>query len=278
MLVMAPADRRRMPGMNPRRSDIIVAGNAIVMTVLEMLERDQLVVSERALRDGIVVDYLEKNVALARKLGDDRMKRFDSLGELAERFGADEVHRRHVAGLAVQLFDGLRSIHGFEPADRDLLFAAGLVHDIGRAVNESAHHKHGAYIVRNANPAGWRPDEIETIATLVRYHRKSLPKAIHPEWEGLAGLLRIADALDRRRLGVVDGVDVKTDLPNVAIGLRANQDVAPELDAAALKADMFERAFGVSFTFAALTPDPYEASFGESERSAAEIEAPRLAG
>ncbi|MBC5811614.1 MAG: Ppx/GppA family phosphatase [Candidatus Eremiobacteraeota bacterium] len=283
MLTMSPAERRKMPGMNPRRSDIIVAGNAIVMTALEMLGRDRLIVCERALRDGIVVDYVERNLALARKLGDDRLRRFDALSALAERLGADDVHGRHVAGLALQLFDGLVSIHGFEPADRDLLFGAALVHDVGRAVNVSGHHKHGAYVIRNAALDGWRPEEVETIATIVRYHRKAAPKAVHPEWasatpqarkkiEGLAGLLRIADGLDRRRLGVVAGLEVDVGLGVAVVRVRAGQDVAPELQAAATKAaEMFGRAFGIVFSFAALPIDPYEASLGENERSAPEL-------
>ena len=63
-----------------------------------------------------------------------------------------------------------------------MLFAAALVHDVGRTVNASAHHKHGAYIVANARPEGWRPDEVALMAALVRYHRKSAPKPTHPDW------------------------------------------------------------------------------------------------
>src|SRR5579871_2191634 len=116
MRELSPAERRKMPGMNPRRSDIIVAGNAIVMSVLEALERDELIVCERALREGVVVDYLERNLTLARKLGDEWTRRIDAVHALAGRFGVDEVHAGHVAGLALQLFDDLKDLHGFEPA------------------------------------------------------------------------------------------------------------------------------------------------------------------
>ena len=176
MRALDPAERRKMPGMNPRRSDIIVAGNAIVMGILEALGREELIVCERALREGIVVDYIERNLAVARKLGDERTRRFDEAHALASRFGADDVHGAHVGGLALELFDGLSDLHGLEPAERDVLFAAAILHDVGRAISASAHHKHSAYIVRNAGLPGWRPDEIATIAALVRYHRKALPK------------------------------------------------------------------------------------------------------
>ncbi|MBD5654060.1 MAG: Ppx/GppA family phosphatase, partial [Candidatus Eremiobacteraeota bacterium] len=182
MTRLTPADRRKMPGMNPRRSDIIVAGNAIVIAILESLGREELVVSERALREGIVVDYLERNIAVARRLGDERTRRFDAVHALARRFAQLDAHENHVANLALQMFDALTDVHNFEPADRDVLFAAAVVHDVGRAIAASAPHKHGAYIVRNAGLPGWRMEEVELIAALVRYHRKAMPKATHPEW------------------------------------------------------------------------------------------------
>jgi exopolyphosphatase/guanosine-5'-triphosphate,3'-diphosphate pyrophosphatase len=92
MMQLSPAERRKLPGMNPRRSDIIVAGNAIVIATMEALGREELVVSERALREGIVVDYLERNIALARKIGDEQTRRFDAAHALARRFGTNDVH------------------------------------------------------------------------------------------------------------------------------------------------------------------------------------------
>ncbi|HMD02449.1 MAG TPA: Ppx/GppA phosphatase family protein [Candidatus Baltobacteraceae bacterium] len=287
---LGPAERRKMPGMNPRRSDIIVAGNAIVIAILEALGRDELIVSERALREGVVVDYIERNLAVARRLGDERTRRFDAAHELARRFGHDGAHESHVAGLALQLFDRLGEVHHFEPAERDVLFAAALLHDVGRAVSASAHHKHGAYIVSNAGLTGWRAEEVELIAALVRYHRKSLPKPTHAEWvaatpalrekiAGLGGILRLADGLDQRRLGVVTSLNVETEPGSVRVRLEASQDVTPEIEAALFKSDLFERAFGLRVTIEAVPrATGYDAGFGESEPSADEIEAARLSG
>jgi len=289
MRALTPLERRKMPGMNPRRSDIIVAGNAIVMSVLEALERDELIVCERALREGVVVDYLERNLTVARKLGDEWTRRIDAVHAVAARFKDDEVHAAHVAGLALQLFDDLAEVHRFEPAERDALFAAALLHDVGRAISPSSHHKHSAYIVRNAGLPGWRPEEVELVAALVRYHRKSLPKMTHPEWataspetrrriEGLGGLLRLADALDRRRLGLVTSVRASLASGRVALRVQAQQDVTLELEAATFKADLFERAFGMPVALEAAPPGPYGSDFGESEPSAEEIAAASLTG
>jgi len=288
MLAMTPSERRKMPGMNPRRSDIIVAGAAIAVAALESIGRDALIVCERALRDGIVVDFLERNIAVARRLGDERMRRFDAAHELAQRFGSEAVHENHVAALALMLFDQFLELHHFEPGDRDVLFAAALVHDVGRAINESAHHKHGEYIVRNAGLAGWKPEEVELIATLVRYHRKALPKTTHPEWleadqqlrrriSGLGGLLRLADGLDARHLGVVTHVEAERTAQGYRLLAHAQQDINSEIQAARYKCDLFERAFEVPLTVVASPPETY-GPFGEAEVSAAEIDAASMSG
>ncbi|MGP6158990.1 MAG: HD domain-containing protein [Vulcanimicrobiaceae bacterium] len=280
MLPLSDAERRKLPGMNPRRSDIIVAGNAIVLAVMDALERDELVVSERALREGLVVDYLERNIAVARRLGDEQTRRFDAAHTLAKRFGEGGAHENHVAALALLLFDRLSTLHRFEPADRDVLFAAALLHDVGRAIAASAHHKHGAYIVRNAGLPGWRADELELIATLVRYHRKSLPKPTHPEWADassavrtkimlLGGILRLVDGLDVRRLGVVNEFELALAPGRVDFALRASQDVTPELESGRFKADMLARALEVTVGIEGPSPASYDAEFSESEPSEA---------
>ncbi|MGH7708011.1 MAG: HD domain-containing protein, partial [Vulcanimicrobiaceae bacterium] len=267
MLRLAPAERRKLPGMNPRRSDIIVAGNAIAIAALEILGRDELVVCDRALREGIVVDYLERDLAVARRVGDERTRRLDAVHEVARRFHAGGAHESHVAGLALDLFDRLGDVHGFEPADRDVLFAAAILHDVGRTVNPSAHHKHGAYLVRAAGIDGWRPEEVELIATLVRYHRRSLPKPTHPEFAvadaptrrrilGLGALLRIADGLDRRRLGLAGTLAVTRRPGAVEITVDALQNIEPEIEGACYKADLFERAFGLPATIVAREIEP----------------------
>jgi exopolyphosphatase/guanosine-5'-triphosphate,3'-diphosphate pyrophosphatase len=288
MIKLGPIERRKMPGMNPRRSDIIVAGTAIVIAVMEALERDELVVSERALREGIVVDYLERNIAIARKLGNEQTRRIDAALGLARRFGQLDAHQYHVGALALQIFDGLSELHRFEPADRDALFAAAIVHDVGRSIAISAHHKHGAYIVRNAGLAGWRPEEVELIAALVRYHRKSQPKPTHAEWasaspalrrkiEGLGGILRVADGLDLRRLSVVSALNLSVTATTVDLVLETTQDARSEIDGARFKSDLFERAFGRTLAFTAVERAGYATPF-DSEPSVAEIDTASLLG
>jgi exopolyphosphatase/guanosine-5'-triphosphate,3'-diphosphate pyrophosphatase len=256
MLLMTEAERRRMPGMNPRRADIIVAGNAVLIGALALLGRDELVVCERALRDGVVVDLAQRDRRLAQRLGDERAKRIEAVEAVARRYEHLGGHQRHVARLALVLFERLAPLHGLAPADRDLLWAAAVMHGIGRFVGESGHHKHAAYLIRNTRLDGWRDDERELIAQIARYYRKAMPKPSHLEYAALApgdrrrvdvlaSLLRIADGLDILHLGTVTDVSAVPEDGLVVIGAQADGDASGEVDAAMEKADLFERTFGV---------------------------------
>ncbi len=186
MLRMSESERRRMPGMNPRRSDIIVAGNAILIAALAQLGRDEIVVCERALRDGIIVDMVAQDRALADQLGDERVRRIEAIEALAHHYAHLGGHQRQVGRLAITLFERLAGLHELAPSDRDILYAAAILHSIGRFVAESAHHKHSAYLIRNSPLPGWRDDERELIAQVARYYRKAMPKPSHLEFAALA--------------------------------------------------------------------------------------------
>jgi exopolyphosphatase/guanosine-5'-triphosphate,3'-diphosphate pyrophosphatase len=259
MLDMSEAQRKRMPGMNARRADIIVAGNAILIEALAGLGVESLIVSERALRDGVVAEFIESE-RKSDVLLDATTRRRRAIETLAKRYQSGGMHERQVASLALLLFDRLSVLHGLESSDRELLYAASIAHDIGRYVNPSAHHKHGAYLIRNSPLAEWQPAELEIVASVVRYHRKALPKPAHFEVvtaapedrrriEALASLLRIADGLDARHLGVVYGLEIEWRGRTLVISVQADQDVSSELGGATFKADLFERTFGTRIQF-----------------------------
>jgi exopolyphosphatase/guanosine-5'-triphosphate,3'-diphosphate pyrophosphatase len=124
-----------------------------------------------------------------------------------------------VAALSLQLFDALRPLHALPAAARGLLESAALLHDIGHLISYPGHHKHTYYLVKNGNLRGFSPLEIETIALVARYHRQSHPKRRHPAFgvlpkparrtvRTLAGILRVADALDRSHRQVVRAVRI----------------------------------------------------------------------
>ena len=169
-------ERRRLPVMDERRADIIVAGAVVLDTILESLQAREIVLCEWALREGLLIDYLgahPRSVARADAYPDVRRR---SVVSLAEKCGYDEPHARQVARLALELFDGTHRLHGLGPRERSLLEFAALLHDVGRHISYPGRHKHTFYLIRNGDLRGFHPLDIEVLALVGRYHRQGTPR------------------------------------------------------------------------------------------------------
>ncbi len=212
------ADRLRVPGLDPKRADIILGGALVLEQAVGVLGIEEVVVSDFALREGVLLDVLRRRQSTS--IGHLRDLRYESVLHLAALTPGEVEHGQRVAELALQLFEGTRHRHGLDPAYEELLEAAGLLCNVGLAVSHDRHHLHSYYVIRNTDLlAGFTDHEIELIALVARYHRKSSPKGRHPEFAALpddeqrtvrvlAGLLRVAVGLDRTRSGVVRGLRV----------------------------------------------------------------------
>jgi exopolyphosphatase/guanosine-5'-triphosphate,3'-diphosphate pyrophosphatase len=213
--------RRKLPGIDPSRADILLAGALVLEQLMKELDIGEMIVSDYALREGVLLDALarERGAAL-HHLQDVRR---DSVVHLMELTDEDPEHSRRVAELALELFDATSAWHGQGEHERELLEAAALLANVGLFVSHSAHHKHSYYVIRNSDHlTGFTDHEIELIAVIARYHRKSEPKSKHPEYarlhpddqhlvRTLAGLLRVAIALDRTHSGLVEAVKARSD-------------------------------------------------------------------
>jgi exopolyphosphatase/guanosine-5'-triphosphate,3'-diphosphate pyrophosphatase len=207
-------ERLRLPGMDERRADIIVAGAVVLDELLVRLGASELTLCEWALREGIVLDYIHghpRSLARAEAYPDVRRR---SVIALAERCLWEEAHARQVAALSLALFDATRRLHRLGAAERTLLENAALLHDIGHHISYLGHHKHTYYLIKNGDLHGFTPLEIEMLANVARYHRRGHPRRKHAAFAALAkaarrtvsllaGILRIADALDRSHRQVV---------------------------------------------------------------------------
>jgi exopolyphosphatase/guanosine-5'-triphosphate,3'-diphosphate pyrophosphatase len=175
---------------------------------------------------------------------------------MAAQYRVDEAHTTHVAALALGLFDELaaRDLHPGDPVERELLWAACMLHDVGMSVDYDDHHKHSRYLVLNAGLPGFPPSELALIAQATRYHRKGMPEfgELEPlarEGDGerldrLACLLRLAEDLERPRDQSVHRADVAVDNGSVRLDLRADAGVEVARWAAERETDLFRRAFG----------------------------------
>ncbi|MDH3302784.1 MAG: Ppx/GppA family phosphatase [Acidimicrobiia bacterium] len=211
------AERLSMDGMDERRVDIIVGGALLLEAVFEMLGVTAMTVSNYALREGVLYDRLSAHQRGNTRLSD--LRRSNAL-RLSQQLDPDSRHTEVCARLAVRLFDETRSLHELGPEDRELLDMAALVHNVGLSISHAAHHQHTYYIVRNSEQlTGFTDRELELLAQIARYHRRSHPSQRHAEFARLdredqrrvrilAGLLRVAIGLDRGHQGSVGDVVV----------------------------------------------------------------------
>lgn len=233
-----PEDRAGLPGLDAARADIIVGGAVILDTVMETLGQRTLRFSEYALREGVLIDAFQRRTgASLHHLSDIRRRGIDRLMQIGDE---DIAHSRKVAELAVQLFECLAERLGLADADAELLEAAALLCNVGVVIAHSKHHLHSAYVIRNAEQlVGFTADEIEVIAQVARYHRKSAPTSRHREFAALDGerqrvvrrlaaLLRVAVGLDRSHRGGVGSLCATVEGGVVVISLRRDDGVGPD--------------------------------------------------
>ena len=167
-------ERRGMPGLDPARTDIIVAGALVLEGVADIFGIKRFVFSEGALREGVLLDTIARLQGGALHHLRDVSRR--SIRALAERCDDDLQHSAHVASLAMQLFDATASLHGLAPEAREFLEAGALLANVGLVISHSKHHLHSYYVIRNSELTGLTDGEIEIIAQIARYHRKSAPE------------------------------------------------------------------------------------------------------
>jgi exopolyphosphatase / guanosine-5'-triphosphate,3'-diphosphate pyrophosphatase len=246
----SPAERAKLRGIKPERGDIILAGAQTILSVLDIGGFDGVEVTEAGLREGVFFSrWLEPE-----ELFDD--VRRQSVLNLAGLYHVDHAHTEHVARLALGLFDELAAagLHDGDAVERELLWAAAALHDIGMTVDYDDHHKHSRYLVLNGGLPGFSPREVALIGQAVRYHRKGTPglgpfgplmhKGDQQLLLRLSVLLRLAEDLERPRDQLVQAVDAVIEGERVELRLQAEGDVSVSRWAAARETDLFASAFG----------------------------------
>jgi exopolyphosphatase/guanosine-5'-triphosphate,3'-diphosphate pyrophosphatase len=248
-------ERLRVPGLEPRRADLAVAGAILLDSILHRLGAEEITLCDLSLREGLILDYVarhRKEIVQADRYPDVRRR---SVFELAERCNYWPEHAQQVARLAVGLFDQTRGVHGLTDREREWLEYASLLHDIGVHISYERHHKHSYYLIRNGDLRGFDPEEVETIALVARYHRQAEPKNRHADYGGfrrkrrriirtLAAMLRLAEGLDRSHSQPIAGLEVRDRGDDALLQLRTAGDAELELWAANRHAAPFERLLG----------------------------------
>lgn len=253
LIEMTSAERAALPGVDARRADQLPAGVLLITTILDAVGVNELVGSEWALREGMVLDAIGHHLR-AEWDGDPKAIRKESVLALCRRSGWNEVHSTKVARLAGELFDGTASLHRLTATDRELLELGALLHDIGEHISADSHERHTAYLIQNGHLRGFSPDEVDVLACLGRFHKRGAPKASFEPYarfraseqrrvSQLIALLQIADGLDRSHGGPVRDVDVYASSGVVEVVVEADDDIDLELWGLRRKRDFFERVF-----------------------------------
>jgi exopolyphosphatase/guanosine-5'-triphosphate,3'-diphosphate pyrophosphatase len=250
--VLTASDRRKVSGLDDKRTDIILGGAVLLHEVFRTFDLSAMTISDAALREGVLFDRF------ASQSGPELQNlRRGNIVRLAQQLDPDPEHAVHTAHLATELFDRLTPLHGLGAHARELLDAAAVVHNVGLFISHSSHHKHSYYVIRNSEQlTGFTEHEVELIAVIARYHRKSLPTEKHMEFAALsaddrrlvrtlAGMLRVAIGLDRRHAAVVTTMRVIITDDAIRLEPIAHGDIDLEIYAAhersRLLADTFER-------------------------------------
>ncbi len=255
------SERAAISGMPDKRAEVILAGAVILQEAMTLLGAESITTCERSLREGVIVDWM-----LAHGLIEDRLRyqgsvRQRSILKHANKYQIKLEHSDRVALFALSLFDQTQgTLHNWGMNERQLLWAAAMLHNCGHYISHSAHHKHSYYLIRNGELLGYSETEIEIIANLARYHRKSAPKKKHENYRNLlnkqhrqivnqlSSILRLAVALDRRQIGAIAAVKCEyyPEFQQVNLQVYPTQiddDCALELWSLNFKKGVFEEEF-----------------------------------
>ena len=183
---MGYEERLDVSGISEKRAEIIVPGAVILLEAMKMLKLDSIIMCERALREGMIVDWMLARGLIGSRLRYQNEVKNRNVIKIAQKYHVDLEYGERVAGFASSIFDQLRGkLHDWNEAEKELLWSAAILHNSGVYVSHSSHHKHSYYLIRNAELLGFTELELELIANIARYHRKSKPKKKHQPYHDL---------------------------------------------------------------------------------------------
>ena len=256
---------RDVPGLNPDRADIIVAGVMVMDELLEFCQTNLLKVNERGIREGLILRSLKKHGMLETEHSPRSWRH--SVLAFAESCHFDRGHAQQVARLSLELYKTVARPYSLGEREGRLLEAAALLHDVGYFINYSSHHKHSYHLIRHADLFGFTPRERELIANIARYHRKSPPKKKHEQFmrltvpdrqlvSRLGGILRLADGLDRSRTGMVTIAEPVLSPSRLVLRIKGSGDLSVEIFGATAKSDLFCAAFDLKLVLEPVITEP----------------------
>jgi exopolyphosphatase/guanosine-5'-triphosphate,3'-diphosphate pyrophosphatase len=245
--------------LRPDRADVIVPAAIVLQNIVRQAGVDEVLIPRVGVKEGLLLQMISEHVDPEKHV--DVQQVITSALQLGRKYAFDEPHGVAVAALAVQMFDQTLALHQLEHENRVLLEVAALLHDIGQFIDISNHHKHTQYILQASSVIGLTPAQMEIVANVARYHRKSTPRLSHKNYlelsakrrhvvSTLAAILRVANALDRAHAGNVRSVELTYRKPKFTLRLKGEGDMLLAKWALTQRADLFEEVFDGKLTLA----------------------------
>jgi len=212
-----------------------------------------------AIREGIV----ESRIATSGREEASGSVRHKSVMRLAQKTDCDMRHAAHVARLAARIFDQTQKLHRLADDQRELLEYAAMLHESGAHISDRGHHKHSYYLIRHADLRGFTDEQLQVIANVARYYRKSVPGLDDANFSELSeeqqetvsklsAILRVAEGLDRGHRQRVRDVAVQNGSKTLRFIARTRADASVEIESAEKRAKYFARLFETRVKFEVL--------------------------
>lgn len=262
---MSVEQRMERFGLHDDRADVILPAALIYERVAVLAGANEFTVPHVGVKEGVLMDLVEDVTGPGVHATLMEQQAFHGALALGRRFRFDEAHARHVARLALSLFDQLQDLHGLGESDRRILLGAAVLHDVGQFLSYRKHHKHSLYLIYNSEVPNFSPDEIPLLALVCRYHRRAEPKPGHYLYKKLkkedrervgklAAILRVADALDREHLQRVQSVEARIEAGELLLEVEGRGDILLERWALKKKGRMFQSVFGAEVRLTTAEP------------------------
>lgn len=237
------------------RADVMALAAIVFLALGRWWKLERVFVPGVGVKEGVLSDVLGSvyGTALAPQQPE---RALDSAHRFARLLHHDEKHCEKVRQLAVSLFDQLRPLHRMDGGMRIILELSAVLHDVGHVLRHDGHHKHGEYLVRNADLPGITDRQRDMVACVVRYHSQSEPSAEHKVYaslraseqrdiRALISVLRIADRLDTDHRQTVSAIRVRETSRGISFGVKMRHDSDLVLWSVERGSELFEKEFGL---------------------------------
>lgn len=247
--------RLKLPGLEKKRVDIILAAGIVIEKLLKFYNKKSFTSHSKGLRDGLTIDTINRLGIIFPYQTDNEYIVERKIWEIGHRYLFEEKHAENVTELAMRLYDELKEKFDFKEKWKSYLRAAAMLHDIGYYISFSGHHKHSQYLIENSELIGFDDREVNIIANIARYHRKTFPKKSHLKYQKLdsddkeivkkmSAVLRVADALDRSHRETIHDFKIKFNSDELRLIINAKEeDLFFEREGIVNKGDFFQQVF-----------------------------------